>query len=43
MAGADALDVNIHEAFDKTYVGFALSYIGIKIIPILEDMLSNQH
>ncbi len=43
MAGADALDVNIHEALDKTCVDFALSYIEIKIIPILEDMLSNQH
>ena len=38
MAGAVALAVNIHEAFDKTSIGFALSYIAIRIFLILEYM-----
>ena len=36
MGGAVALAVNIHDAFDKTSIGFALSYITIRIFLIIE-------
>jgi low temperature requirement protein LtrA len=31
MGGAVALAVNMHDAMDKTSIGFALSYVTIKI------------
>jgi low temperature requirement protein LtrA len=36
MGGPVALAVNIHDAFDKTSIGFALSYVLIRIFLIME-------
>ena len=36
MVGAVALAVNMHDAIDETYIGFALSYVTIRISLIMD-------
>jgi low temperature requirement protein LtrA len=36
MGGAVALAVNIHDAMDETSIGFALSYVTIRIFLIMD-------
>ena len=40
MGGAVALAVNMHDAIDETYIGFALSYVTIRISLIMDYLIT---